>query len=60
MKSLSILYVLKNSLVDRSSKYICLQRRHTNDQKAHEKVLGIANYQKNANQNFLELLPHTA
>lgn len=31
-----------------------LQRRHTEGQKVHEKVLNIANYQKNADQNYYE------
>ena len=35
------------------------QTRHTNDQKVHEKVLNISNYQGNANQNHNEISPHT-
>ena len=35
------------------------QRRHTNGQQAHEKMLNITNYQGNANQNN-EILPHTS
>ena len=30
---------------------VFLQRRHTDGQKAHEKMLSIINYQRNANQN---------
>ena len=32
---------------------------HTNGQQAHEKMLNIANYQRNANQNYNEVPPHT-
>ena len=35
------------------------KRRHTDDQQAHEKMLNIANYQKNANQNYNEIPSHT-
>ena len=41
------------------SKGILLQRRHTDGQKAHEKMLSIANYSRNANQNYSEVSPHT-
>ena len=36
-----------------------LQRRHTDGQEAHEKMLKITNYHKNANQNYNEVSPHT-
>ena len=36
-----------------------LQRRHTDGQQAHEKMLNITNYQRNANQNYNEVTPHT-
>ena len=36
-----------------------LQRRYTDGQQKHEKMLNITNYQKNANQNHNELSPHT-
>ena len=40
----------------RKSKRTFLQRRHTDGQKAHEKMLmNITNYQRNANQNFNEV-----
>ena len=42
----------------RRSEYTFLQR-HTDGQQAHEKMLNIANYQKNANQNCNKLLPHS-
>ena len=34
-----------------------LQRRHTDGQKAHEKMFNITNYWRNANQIYLELSP---
>ena len=33
-------------------KQLFLQRRHTDGQKAHEKMLNSANYQRNANKNY--------
>ena len=35
------------------------QRRHTDGQEAHEKMLNITN-QRNANQNYNEVSPHTS
>ena len=35
------------------------QGRHTDGQEAHEKMVNITNYQRNANQNYNELLPHS-
>ena len=43
----------------RKPKQMFLQRRHTDGQKAHEKMLDIANYYRNTNQNHSELSPHT-
>ena len=37
-----------------------LQGRHTDGQEAHEKMLNIPNYQRNANQNHNEVSPHTS
>ena len=37
------------------SKQTFLQRRHTDGQKAHEKMLNITNYQRKANQNYNEV-----
>ena len=37
-----------------------IQRRHTDGQQTHEKMLNIINYQRNANQNYSEVLPHTS
>ena len=42
----------------RKSKQI-LQRRHKDGLKAHEKMFNIANYQRNVNQNYNEVAPHT-
>ena len=35
-----------------------LQRRNTDGQQAHEKMLNITNYQKNANQNYNKVPSH--
>ena len=42
----------------RIPKQTFLQRRNTDGQQAHEKMLNIANYQRNANQNYNEVPPH--
>ena len=42
----------------RRAKQTFLQRRHADDQWAHEKMLKITNYQRNAGQNDYEVLPH--
>ena len=42
-----------------SSKKTFLQRRHTDDQQAHEKMVNISNYQRKKNQNYNEMSPHT-
>ena len=41
--------------MSRRLKQTFLQRRHTDDQQAHEKMLNITNYQRNANQNYTEV-----
>ena len=38
-----------NQKMGRRSKQILIQRRHTGGQKAHEKMLSITDYQRNAN-----------
>ena len=43
----------------RRPKETFLQRRHTDGQKTHEKMLNITNYQRYANQNYNEVSPHT-
>ena len=40
------------------SKQTFHQGRHTDGKEAHEKMLNITNYQRNANQNYNELSPH--
>ena len=35
------------------------QRRNVDDQEAIENMLNIGNYQRNANQNYNEVTPHT-
>ena len=34
------------------------QRKHTDGQQAHEKMLNISNHDRNANQNKNEMSPH--
>ena len=41
-------------------KYTFLQRRHTDGQEAHEKMLKVTNCYKNADQNYNEVSPHTS
>ena len=37
-----------------------LRRGHTDGQQAHEKMFNITSYQRNANQNYNEISPHTS
>ena len=37
----------------------CFQRRHTDGQQAHEKMLNITDHQRKANQNHNEISPHS-
>ena len=46
--------------MDRRSKQAFFQRRHTDGQKAHEKMLNIPDYQRNANQNYSEVIGQNA
>ena len=48
-----------NQMMGRRLKQTFLQRRHTDGQQAHEKMLNIVNYQRNANQNYNEVSPQT-
>ena len=41
--------------MSRRHKYTFFQRRYTSGQQAHEKILTIANHQRNANQNHNEI-----
>ena len=45
-------YNQANEKMGRRSKQAFLQRRHTDSQEAHEKMLIITNYQLNSNQNY--------
>ena len=45
---------------NRQNIYTFLQRRQTDDQKAHENMLNINNYYRNVNQNYNEISPHTS
>ena len=40
--------------MDRRPKQTTLQRKNTDGQQVHEKMLDIAKYQRNANQNYKE------
>ena len=46
-------------LTEDLNKQTFLQRRCTDGQEVHEKMLNITNYQRNANQNYNEVSPHT-
>ena len=48
-----------NHKMGRRPKQTFLQRRHIDGQEAHENMLNITNYQRNANQNYSEVSPHT-
>jgi len=39
---------------------VFLQRRHTDGQQAYKKMFNIANHQKNVNQSYKEVPPHTS
>ena len=46
-----------NQKVGKRPKQTFIERRHTD--KTHEKMLNIAHYYRNANQNYKEISPHT-
>ena len=48
-----------NPKMGRRAKQTFLQRRYTDWQQTHERMLNITNYQRNANQNYNEVSPHT-
>ena len=48
-----------NQKIGERSKQVSLQRKHTDDQNKCVKMLKITNYQRNANQNYNEVSPHT-
>ena len=43
----------------RRPKQTFLQRRYTDCQEAHEKIINITNYQRNVSQNYNEVPPYT-
>ena len=45
--------------MDRGSEWAFFQRRYTDGQQAHEKMLNITNHQENANQNHNDISLHT-
>ena len=47
-----------NQKMVRRPKQAFLQRRHTDGQQTHEKMLNLTNYQRCENQNYNEVLPH--
>ena len=49
-----------NQKMGRGPKCTCLQRRHTDVQEAHEKILNVTNYYRNANQNYNEVSCYTS
>ena len=49
-----------NQKMGRRPKQTFLQRRHTDGQEAYEKLLNITSYQRNSNQNYNEVSPHTS
>ena len=49
-----------NQRKGRRPKQTFLQRRHIDGQQAHENMHIILNYQRNKNQNYSEVPPHTS
>ena len=45
--------------MNKRPKQTFLQRKQTDGQEAREKMFNITNYQRNANQNYSEISPHT-
>ena len=41
------------------SEYIFFQRKHTDGQQTHGKMLNITNHKRNMDQNHIEISPHT-
>ena len=48
-----------NQKMGRGPKQTFLQRRYTDGQQAYEETLNVTNYQRNSNQNYSEISPHT-
>ena len=53
-------YFLKSQKMSRRPKHTFLQRRHTDGQQAHEQMLNITKNQRDTNQNYTEISPHTS
>ena len=49
-----------NQKIGVRSKQTFLQRRQIDGQEAYEKMINIANYKRNAKQNYNEISPHTS
>ena len=47
-------------MMDKRPEQTFLQRIYTDGQQAHEKMLNIPDYQRNANQNYNEIPPHNS
>ena len=64
MQATTAAQFLKNKLPNQKpgqrTKQTFLQRRHTEGQKTHEKMLSITHYQRNANQNHNEVPLHAS
>ena len=48
-----------NKKLEKRPKQTFLQRRHTDGEQTHEWMLNITHYQRNENQNYNEITPHT-
>ena len=46
--------------MDRRPEQTFLRRRNADSQQTHEKMINIASYQRNANQNYNEIAYHTS
>ena len=58
MKRCSVSKQTNSEKMGRRPQQAFLQRRHTDGKHTHEKMLNITNYQRNANQNYNEVLLH--
>ena len=56
----SLPFPLRVSKMGRRPKLTFLQRRYTDCQRTHERMINITNHQRNANQNCNEVSPHTS
>ena len=49
-----------NGKMGKTPEQTLLQGKYTDGQQAHEKMLNITDYKRNANQNYHEIPPHTS